>query len=529
MAWAALTNQHRQAPKTRTAARMYSAARASRLTADWNPSNSSADLELVMSLTVMRSRARALVRDSSYAKRARTIVVNNVIGSGIGMQAQVMTSRDVMNERVNTAIESAWEEWAYAENCHMGGRLAFPHIERTSMSQVFDAGECFIRKHHRAVGQSEIPFALELIEAERLADQLDTTSVGVAAGNQIRMGIELDQYFKPVAYYIRANHPSETRFSGIPGDVERVPADQIIHLAVVDRWPQTRGEPWLHAAMRRLNDMDGYSEAEIVRARVQATTVGAIETPENVSSFGEEQEDGSAEMQMEPGVYKRLNPGEKLNAQSPTAPNPALDGFMRYMLREIAAATGVSYASLSMDYAQSNYSSSRLALMDDRDLWRFYQSWFICDFRRIIHREWLRAAMLVQAIPAISLQEYAINPKKFESVRFKPRGWSWIDPSSEVEAYVTAVKNGFMTVSDVISKTADGRDIEDVLNERERELSLMDEKGLVFETSPDIYTADAEKAQADAKASARPPPDPAIPSQVTPTEPAPERVLRIQR
>ena len=47
---------------------------------------------------------------------------------------------------------------------------------------------------------------------------------------------------------------------------------------------------------------------------------------------------------------------------------------MRFMLREIAAGTGVSYESLSRDYSQSNYSSSRLALIDDRDLWRVFQT-----------------------------------------------------------------------------------------------------------------------------------------------------------
>lgn len=531
-AWRALTDARAPARPRQHMARMYAAARSSRLTADWNPSTSSADLELVGSLTLMRSRARALIRDAAYAKRARGLVVNNVIGTGIGMQARVMTSRDKTNERVNDAIEEAWEDWGCAESCHMGGRLAFSNLERTGMSQVFDAGEVFIRKHHRTMGRSEIPFSLELIEAERIADQLDTSALGMAPGNQIRMGVEVDQYFRPVAYYIRAQHPSEIRFSMGPDMIERVPADQIIHLAVIDRWPQTRGEPWLHAVMRRLNDADGYSEAEIIRARVQATTVGAIETPEDIGSFGEEQSDGSAEMEMEPGVYKRLNPGEKLNAQAPTSPNPGFGPFMTSLMREICAGSGVSYASLSMDYSQSNYSSSRMALLDDRDIWRFYQAWFICDFREIIHREWLQAAMLVGAIPAISINEYAVNPKKFEAVRFKPRGWSWIDPSSEVDAYNQAIKSGMTTLSDVINKTGDGRDIEDVLIERERELAMMKAKGLVFDTSPEVYTADAEKLQAEADAAARPPPTPnpaPQDTQTAPNEPAPQRVLRIQR
>jgi capsid protein len=100
-----------------------------------------------------------------------------------------------------------------------------------------------------------------------------------------------------------------------------------------------------------------------------------------------------------------------------------------------------------------------------------------------------------------------LNRDKFEAVLFKPRGWTWIDPTKEVEAYITAIKNGLTTVTDVIAQTAGGMDIEDILRVRARELKLMEEAGLVFETSPEFYMADANKAKAEAKAAAKPPPE----------------------
>lgn len=495
-AWRALTNRQVSAQKHSIGTRMYSGARRSRLTSEWNPPTSSADHELKNSLRSLRDRSRALVRDASYAKRARTVVVNNVIGTGIGMQAQVMTSRDTLNEAVNSDIEDAWEDWSEAANCHTGGRLSFPNLERALMGQVFEAGEVFVRKHYQKFGRSQVPYALELIESERLADEFQLPTP-LTPGNYIRMGVEVDGFFRPVAYWIRTRHPLDP----VPlGDsrlwIERVPAEEIIHLAVVDRWPQTRGEPWMHAGMRRLNDMDGYSEAEIIRARVQACTPGAIETTEDAESFGEVQAaDGSVVMEIEPGIYKRLAPGEKLVAGAVTAPNPALDPFMRYMLREVAAATGVSYESISRDYSQSNYSSSRLALLDDRDLWKFYQRWFICEFRKTVHREWLQQAILAEAIPSISVMSYAIAPKKFEAVLFKPRGWSWIDPTSEVKAYEQAIKDGLTTVTDVIAQTAGGMDIEDILKVRQRELKMMKDRNLVFATSPEVFVPAETRGQ----------------------------------
>jgi lambda family phage portal protein len=504
--------QQRNVTNGRTSAfarRQYAAARNTRFTAGWGNSDTSADAELVTSLTQMRARSRALVRDASYAKRAKTVIVNNVIGSGIGMQAQVMSSRGKLNDRVNEEIEEMWEWWTEAENCHTGGRLAFPSIERANMGQTFEAGEVYIRLHMQPFGGMGFPLALELIEAERLADDLSMGTPGLAPGNHYRLGVECDQYYRPVAYYIRTRHRGELRFSDYgPTGIERVPASQIIPLAVIDRWPQTRGEPWMHPAALRLNDMDGYSEAEIERARSQAVRMGIIETPEDADSYAEQMPDGSFEMELAPGVVEKLGPGEKWIDSSPSAPNPQLDPFMRYMLREVAAGVGLSYESISRDYSKSNYSSSRLALLEDRDLWRFYQSWFIRDFRKKVHRIWLQQAVFGGFIKSISMVEYANNPAKFESVLFKPRGWSWIDPTSEVEAYTEAVKQGFTTLTDVIAQTANGADIEDVIRVRARELEMIRAAGLVFETSPEIYTASANKAIAEAEAAAsKDPPD----------------------
>jgi capsid protein len=112
-------------------------------------------------------------------------------------------------------------------------------------------------------------------------------------------------------------------------------------------------------------------------------------------------------------------------------------------------------------------------------------------------------AVLGDAIPAIRLAEYALERKKFEAVLFKPRGWSWIKPNEEVDAYKEAIKAGFMTVSDVIAITGEGKDLEDVLRQRERELKMMAEKNLEFDTSPSVYIAAETGSQ---KGTGAPPP-----------------------
>lgn len=513
-------------PKSNTSVRMYAGAKNSRLTAGWGNSNTSADAELVGSLTSLRARSRQLVRDAPYAKRAKVIIQNNVVGAGIGMQGQVKTARGDLSKRINDSIEDGWAGWVLANNCHTGGLLHFADIERMAMGQVFEAGEVLVRKHYTRVGDSSVPFALEVIEPERLADDYQVPGP-LAAGAIVRMGVETDRFHRPLAYWFRERHPGEARWAENVGSerLERVPAEQIIHLRIMDRWPQTRGEPWLHAVLRKLNDLDGYSEAEIVAARAAACYMGIIEKPEETLTGGVMSTAvETQEVVLEAGEMKHLNPGEKFTAFNPNRPNSGADPFLRFMLREIAAGAGTSYESISRDYSQSNYSSSRLALIDDRDLWRTLQLWFIRSFREPLHREWLQQAVLARAIEAIPVAEYAANPAKFNAVRFKPRGWSWIDPTKEVAAYKEAVLAGFTTVSNVIALTGAGLDIEDVLDERERELRMMAEKGLKFDTEFKETPA----------ATAAPPiePDPADPPKADnndDTEDPPRRVFSFQR
>ena len=509
--WASkfLTESSERAVKVpRSGKRMYAGARFSRLTADWQVNTASADSELWSSLTNLRNRSRQLVRDNSYAKRAKLIVVNNVIGSGIAMEPGVRNQRDTLMESVNDDIERVWDEWSRAENCHTGGKLCFADLERQAFGQIFEAGEVLLRKHYAPFGNSRVPFGLELIEAERMADDVIVPVIGVSG--YYRLGVERDEFGRPIAFWVRKWHPGEVRYAGgDPNVLFRVPADQAYHLYVVDRWPQTRGEPWLHTAMRRLNDMDGYSEAEITAARGAACYMASIETSDENGLADQPRVEGEQpQFELEPGAVPRLIPGEKLNFNNPNRPNPNMDPFMRLMLREVAAGTGPSYESLSRDYSQSNYSSSRLALLDDRDLWRVFQQFFIRSFREPLHREWLRQAVFARAIPSITVSDYAANPAKYEAVSFKPRGWSWIDPTKEVDAYIKAIRGGLMSTSQVIALTGGGVDRWDVWKEIETEHQDAADLGLVFTTDAAQILLRTEKDVV-----AEPPPDPAASAQ----------------
>ncbi len=404
------------------------------------------------------------------------IVQNNVVGQGIALQSQVKSSRGKLQNSVNDQIETAWMRWCNKQSCHVAGLMGMTEILRLIMGQQVEAGEVLLRKVRQPFGGSKIPYALEVIEADRLMDQWQTARA--PNGNSIRMGVEIDKWGRPVAYWLYPTHPGDYQFTTfVPSAFIRVPADEIIHPYLIERWPQTRGVPWFHSVLARLHNMAGYEEAEIVAARAAANIVGFIKTPD--TSLGDAVVNNQRVIDTTPGQFQTLLPGEDFTGFAPGRPNAALEPFMRYMLRSMAAGVGVSYESLSRDYSQSNYSSSRLALLDDRDLWRMLQGWLIRNVLDVIFKDWLESAVLAGEL---LIPDFYSNRQKYESARFKPRGWSWIDPTKEVIAYKLAVRSGFMTVSDVIGLTGGGADAEDVFKARRGELDMMSDLDLIFDT-----------------------------------------------
>lgn len=463
--------------------RMYAAAQNSRLSL--SAMTSSADAELYTSLKGLRDKSRALVRDNPHAKRAKVVVVNNVIGQGVGMQGQVRASRNGrLIKRVNDAKEQAFRKWSRAAYCHTGGALHFHDLERLAMGEVFEAGECFIRLHPIAQGNSAVPLALELIESERVADD---SEISAPPGTRVVMGVEVDDFDRALAYYFHKGHPRSlyTQRQRAPDEIIRVPADQVIHLRIIERWPQTRGVPAMHAAIGRLHQLGEFENSAVVAARIGASTVGFFQPTEWAEFDVAEGEDaaGNAETTIQAGSFKRLPPGYELKTFDPDYPHENFEPFVRAMHRSIAAAVGVSTESLTRDYSQSNYSSSRLGMLDDRDLWRTLQAWWIRTFREPLDAAWLARAVMSGAIPEIEKVAYAQDAARFEAVRFKPRGWSWVDPTKEVAAYKEAERAGYLTKGDVIAATGGGLDLEDVITARRAELDALAEAGLATDTT----------------------------------------------
>ena len=458
--------------------RAYQGARMNRLTADWVTSGTSADSEIKSSFKALRNRARQLCRDNDYAKQALRAIQNNVIGQGIRHQGQVqMQSGGRLDEGINAQIHEAWQKWGHKTRCDVSGLLGFHDMERLLVRSLAESGEVFVRMIRQPFGDSRVPFALQVLEADYL---IDDDVPQAADGNTVRMGIEVDGYLRPQAYHFYANHPGDTYAGNVRSNGRRlrVPAAEVIHLFLPERPGQTRGVTWFASALMRLHMLQGYEEAEVVRARASSALMGFIQSPEG-ELVGDEIYEGDRVSEFTPGVFKYLAPGESVTVPDLNSPDGQLEPFTRSMLRAVAAGVGVSFESISKNFSESNYSSSRLSLLEERDTYKVLQRYMIENFHQQVFAAWMDMAVLSGAL---SLPAYETNPDRYRASRWVPRSWEWVDPQKEVNAYKIAVRSGFKTLGQVIAEQ--GGDLDDYLTARQSELAKLDDKNIVVDTDP---------------------------------------------
>ena len=469
--------------------RGYDAATSSRLTSNWSVSNSSADAALKGAIAPLRYKSRDLVRNSPFARQAVRAIESNTIGAhGIKLQAQVRQQRGKrLDTKINNQIEQAWSNWKRYDSCHTAGRLCFTDIEKVIVRSLVTDGEIFVRFVRKPFGRSQIPFALELLEA----DQLDSEFTGRSSKkkNTWRMGIEQDSFGRAQNYAFLKKHPGDTPFGTPVGQREHmiVPASEICHIFVSNRPSQSRGEPWLSSSILSLHHLAGFQEASVIRARAASSLMGFITSPEGELDQGGEVYDNERVSQFEPGKFSYLQAGESVTVPDFDSPNSEFPEFMSAMLRSVASGCGISYESVSKDFSKTNYSSSRLSLLEDRNHYRSLQTYLIENFHSRVFDAWLEMATLSGALV---LPSYDTEPERYRKVRWIPRGWDWIDPQKEIAANKEAVRAGFKTMADVIS--SQGGDLEELLPARKAEMDAAAQLNLVFDTDMSTYQKDSK-------------------------------------
>lgn len=469
------------APQTRR----FQAARVDRLTADWMATANSINQELHQDLDLLRRRGRELLQNNDYAAKFYAMVQNNIVGaSGIRLQVRVEDSPGKPDRMANAAIEQAWRSWS--QSCDVTGHLSFTDLCNSLVGALPSDGEFLVRMVKGPDAGNRFNFALQVIDVDRI----DTTYNGQFDKNTVIMGVEVNDYRRPVALHLFEAHPNDgTRSSRRR---VRVSTDETLHRFKVTRAEQVRGIPWMAPGMLSLHHLGGFKLSALLAAEHGANHYGFFTTPDGIApGIGGADGYGSNITTSQPGTYDTLPAGTSFTPHESRYPNEVFGPFVKTTLQRIATGWGVAYHSLANDLEGVSFSSIRSGTLEERDRWMADQEWLIGAFVEPVYQAWLQMALLSGAITMPNGSALPAGKiAKFSGHEWQPRRWEWVDPQSDMNAKILAVKAGLMAPQDLCASM--GYDFEDTIKAIGQAQALALEFGVsltAYDGAPGAQTA----------------------------------------
>jgi len=426
---------------------------------------------------VLRNRARYEVANNSYAKGIVLTLANDTIGTGPRLQ---MLSDD---PEANARIEDAFEQWSRAVD--LPGKL------RTMRMARAETGEAFALLVNNPGVPSPVSLDLKLIEA----DQVCTPLLQRGRTDEID-GILLDQWGNPSAYRVLKRHPGDSSFLRAlspPIDdlfaYDTLPAASVVHYFRADRPGQLRGIPDITPALPLFAQLRRYTLATIAAAETAANFAAVIYTDSPANGEADPLEPMD-EVELEQRLATVLPGGWKLGQVHAEQPTTTFGEFKREVLNEIARCLNMPFNVAAGNSSGYNYASGRLDHQVYFKSIRVEQHHMQLAVLDRILKAWLNEAVLVEGLLPQSLRTIART--------LPEHAWFWdgvehVDPAKEANAQATRLANHTTTLA--VEFARQGRDWEQELRQRAKELTLMNALGLALATPQNAAPASNAPAE----------------------------------
>lgn len=465
-----------QRSKARTATNIllsYEGARSDRRTSGWTAVDSSANAEIGSALSNLRKRSRDLVRNNAYAANAIDELAGQAVGTGITARPKPRNG----NQDIARLISEGWK--IFVDECDADGQLDLYGLQDLAVRTVVESGEVLIRRRLRYVDDGyRIPLQIQILEP----DFIDTAKTEETKTGMIIQGVEFDLLGNRVAYWLFPSHPGDVSsgFSRASLTSKRVPADMILHVYRKKR-QQVRGVPWLAPVIITMRDEDEYTEAELVRKKIEACFATFITQEDDASTLSvgetETNDAGQLEETIEPGMIKYLRPGEKVETAVPSGTGLGYRDFKRDIQTRAATGLGLTYEQFTGDLSNVNYSSYRAGMLSFRTkMDQFRWLCFVPMFCRPVAKWFADIAFAAGQIPTRDFQMEWSMPK-----------YGSVDPQKDANATQTAIRNGTKTWPQAVGE--EGYDPDEQIAEIQEANKKLDEAGIVLDCDPRQRTA----------------------------------------
>ncbi len=451
----------------------------------------------------LRSRSRMLCMSAPLATSAIRTLRTNVVGVGIIPKPRIDT--DILSIDADVAfdiqkqIEREWNLWAKDKNsCDATGVNDFYGMQQLAFSAFRQSGDCFVL-FQWADPTARNPYSLRLhiIEADRVstpnqypqnysrAYYSQTEGENSKNGNPIYDGVEIDKDTgKVVAFWICDKYPNDyteiyaRNWVRVEAFGKDTGLPNILQIMESERPEQYRGVALLAPCMERILQINRYGESVVATAVMHAKQTMVIETTADPTVFpfgkdGQRQNMATRarDIAIGTGAVNVLKAGEKMNAFKPEQPTSTYEAFIRTAGMEIGAGLEIPRGQLMKDF-NSSYSATRGELLEFQKYVRMNQQWFISDFCKPVYERWFTEAVARGRINAPDFFKDPLIKQAYLNCEWIVPSFGQIDPTKEVQALETAVRNGW-TTNEASARQYNGSDFYHNAMQLQREREVM--------------------------------------------------------
>ena len=406
---------------------------------------------------LITDRARDAVRNNPYAARIVDLWVANAVGTGV-------TTR-----WADAARARAWQDWAASLEADAEGAQDWAGIQALAFRAVVESGECLIR-FRRVPATPGNPLGLRLLVME--ADLLDMSRTGMNGQNRVTQGVEVSPAGEPVAYWLKQDYDD---WPGVirANKVERVPAEEVIHLYRRRRPGQVRDVSWLAPTLWMLRDLGSYEAALLRKAEIEACLSVIVSGEDEETVTGATVTDGAGNVveDLQPGLIMYRRGMGQVDVIQPTGGGSHM-GFAKRTLEAAAVGAGVTYDQVSGDLSQANYSSLRAGKIEFRRLLEQVQ------YTLIIPRLVERVARRFEAEGALR----GLWSDARDVVSHVPPAPEMVDPMKDTMALIAQIRAGFVPPQDGPGQF--GYDFDQVMQMIAGANAAADDAGVILDTDP---------------------------------------------
>ena len=463
-----------------------------RETKEYTPLGNDPDTDILFDLETMRARSRDMIRNNPIASGAIKTKVNNVIGTGIKLQARI--DRDLLG--MDDAEADEWENrterlwrlfWDNKRACDAAAEKTGDDLTRLVYNQALENGDAFVL-FPRVIRPGNInALKIQIVEADRICN------AGFAPDSEdLVAGIQRDKLGAPTEYHIMKGHPGARRY--MPRDQftwERIQAlspltglPNVLHIMNATRPGQARGVPDLAPVIEPLKQLGRYTEAELMAAVVAGLFTVFVKSNEGEGELDLEDlepetggKESDKDYKLAPGAIVGLAEGEDIETANPNRPNAVFDPFVSSILQQVGACLGIGYE-LVIKQFKTSYTAARASLLEAWKYFRSERKWISVHFCQEVYALWLYEMISSRYIYAPG---YYTDPM----IRQAYQGTAWIGPGKglikegeEIKAAQDRIKALLSTWTDETAQLSGG-DFDSNIRQINKEMTKIKDAGIL--------------------------------------------------